>query len=115
MKIQWTLPLRLVNALNSREHWRTENKRAGEQRGLACAQTRSRIPKKFSHPYRVTITRTGPKALDDDGLAASAKHVRDGISDALSVNDGDTKKIRFKYRQELCSDWTVRVVIEEVR
>ena len=29
--------------------------------------------------------------MDDDGLTASAKHVRDGVADWLGIDDGDQR------------------------
>jgi hypothetical protein len=42
-------------------------------------------------PITITITRRGGRRMDDDGLTASAKHVRDGISDWLGIDDGDPR------------------------
>lgn len=39
-------------------------------------------------PCVVTLTRISPGTMDTDGLAASQKGIRDGIADALGVNDG---------------------------
>lgn len=51
-------------------------------------------------PVLVTMTRVGgAKRMDDDGLATSLKFVRDRIAAALSVDDGDTRKVRFRCRQ----------------
>ena len=49
-------------------------------------------------PLVITITRVGPRELDTDNLAASAKHVRDGISDWLGVNDR-SKLLKWEYSQ----------------
>ncbi len=63
-------------------------------------------------PYAVKITRLAPRFLDsDDNLNISAKHIRDGIADALGVNDGDKTKINFSYEQEKSELYGVRVEI----
>ena len=50
-------------------------------------------------PLTITITRVAPAELDTDNLAASAKHVRDGVSDWLGINDKD-KRLQWRYEQE---------------
>ena len=50
-------------------------------------------------PLVITITRVGPRELDTDNLAASAKHIRDGIADWLGINDR-LKLLRWEYAQE---------------
>lgn len=50
-------------------------------------------------PLTITITRVGPRELDGDNLQGSCKHVRDGVSDWLGVNDRD-KRLRWEYAQE---------------
>lgn len=52
-------------------------------------------------PYTVTLTRVGAGTMDDDGLAAALKSVRDQIADELDVNDG-SDRIRFVYQQRKC-------------
>lgn len=65
-------------------------------------------------PFRVTITRVGRRMLlDDDNLATSAKHVRDGIAQALGVDDGDTSKVTWRYGQRLGRQYRVQVEMEE--
>lgn len=39
----------------------------------------------------VRITREAPKPLDDDNLAGACKSLRDGIADALGVDDRDPR------------------------
>jgi hypothetical protein len=46
----------------------------------------------------VTITRVSPRLLDDDNLRGALKAVRDGIADALGVDDRD-ERVRWRYRQ----------------
>jgi hypothetical protein len=49
-------------------------------------------------PCTIKITRIAPRALDDDNLAGSQKHVRDGIADWLGVNDRDPR-VKYEYAQ----------------
>lgn len=46
----------------------------------------------------VTLTRVGPRRLDDDNLAGSLKGVRDAIAAALGVDDRDPK-VQWVYGQ----------------
>ena len=39
------------------------------------------------------LTRIGPRRLDSDNLAAALKHVRDGVADALGMDDGDPRLV----------------------
>jgi hypothetical protein len=60
--------------------------------------------------WDVTITRIAPRELDSDNLASCAKGIRDGVADALRVDDGD-ERIRWTYKQERGKP-AVRVDIE---
>jgi hypothetical protein len=103
--IEVEVPVRLVSLLNTREHWAQRAKRASMQRGLARNYA---VQKLKASPLwdqvangcalTVTIIRIAPRELDDDNLAGSAKHVRDGIADALGIDDGD-KRIQWRYEQ----------------
>lgn len=97
--IELTLPVRLVSLLNARENWRAKAARAKAQRSTArnaMFQIRDAVPNAFS--LRVTITRIAPRELDDDNLAGSGKHVRDGIADALGIDDRDPR-VKWLYAQ----------------
>lgn len=97
----WEAPLRLVNALNAREHWGVRVKRAREQRQVAALLTGQALrDTPVSGPYRILIVRVAVRAFDSDGAWASAKHVRDGIADALSVSDGDETAAEWVVCQE---------------
>lgn len=101
-----TLPLRLVSALNVREHWRTRARRAKLHRNACIA-----IPK-LRTPATVLMTRLGPRTLDDDNLQGACKHVRDGIADRLGVDDGDGS-VSWLYAQERSKEYGVRIHITE--
>ena len=62
-------------------------------------------------PCRITLVRMGPQALDTDNLSISAKHVRDGIADALQLDDADPR-LTWEYAQERRKTYGVRVEIE---
>ena len=113
-------------------------KEAREQRGLTLVMVKQAIPESWrgrhlmtvtkkgkptfrlvsdsNHRCVVTITRIAPRALDDDNLAASAKHVRDGIADAMGLDDRDPR-VRWRYAQR--SDgrgvYGVEIRIDEIQ
>ena len=100
MNITAKVPVRLVNALNQREHWAVRSKRAKVQRSAAMSAMLMAIPGWMldgdlaaagNPPITITITRRGGRRMDDDGLTASAKHVRDGVADWLGIDDGDQR------------------------
>ena len=112
MQISIYLPLRLVSEANSRDHWAKKARRAKTARGdtraaliplLAARDTPDR--------YRCTITRIGKRRLDTDNLARAAKAVRDGVADAVGIDDGDDR-ITWVYGQEIGKTYGVRVEIE---
>jgi crossover junction endodeoxyribonuclease RusA len=96
------LPLRLVNETNAREHWAARSSRAKAQRGITSLRLSAELRANPWRPpgdrWRISITRLGPRRLDDDNLAASAKHVRDGVADALGIDDGD-ERLAWEYHQ----------------
>jgi hypothetical protein len=108
MKIEAKVPVKLVNALNQREHWAPKAKRAKDQRRAARNALSDQMPVwvvatslaiRKDPPITITITRRGGRSMDDDGLTASAKHVRDGIADWLGIDDGD-QRLTWVVRQD---------------
>lgn len=103
--VEFEVPVRLVSLLNAREHHMAKARRAKKQReaarmcALSCTLFGDIAPAiAGGHPLRVTITRIAPRQLDDDNLAGSAKHVRDGIADALGIDDRDMR-VQWMYGQ----------------
>lgn len=98
--------LRLVNPLNVRQHWCDVWKRGQKEKTLTLAAFYSGMPYRDLSVLQgckrwvVRITRRGPVIMDDDGNTASAKYIRDGVAHVLNVDDGNTKRIRFKYADE---------------
>lgn len=84
--------LKLVSLANQREHWRTRAKRAKGHRSVTLLLTRAALRHEvIRFPLSVVITRIAPRALDDDNLAGAAKSVRDGVADALGIDDRDPR------------------------
>lgn len=105
-----SLPIRTINTANRREHWAARAKRAKSHRHAAFYAVRQSSPTKRTR-YTVTLTRIGKRRMDDDGLAISFKAVRDGIADALGIDDG-SERIAWRYAQEIGKQYGVRIVIE---
>lgn len=49
-------------------------------------------------PLLVTITRIGPRKLDDDNLASACKYARDQIASAVGIDDG-SEQYTWLYKQ----------------
>jgi crossover junction endodeoxyribonuclease RusA len=107
--INISLPIRTVSEANSREHWAKKAKRAAQQRAIVFASLRNMRAEEIPPPIVVKLTRVGRRFLDDDNLARSFKAVRDGIADAIGVDDGDSR-IRWHYAQRK-GDYSIDVVI----
>lgn len=128
--MEWTLPLRLPSA-NVREHPHARARRVREQRMAARVTTVAKAGPAWGRlvldlnlkairiephpdtvwPLTVTVTRIGPRTLDTDNLAFSAKAVRDGIADAFGIDDGDERAVQWAYAQER-GEHAVRVRIQ---
>lgn len=107
------LPVKTVSETNMWEHWGARYRRAKSQRTLARAATRDALETagKMAPPYVVHMTRVASRKLDSDNLQASAKHIRDGIAEAIGVDDGRDDLVRWEYAQETGKEVGVRVVV----
>lgn len=111
--IEW--PMRLKNPLNgSREHWAVKAKRAKAERNATTLMLKAHDSGTFvsgvTHALGggaslwrlngrlavrlVRIYAGRSQAMDDDGLAAAFKHVRDAVAAYFGVDDADPR-IRF--------------------
>lgn len=102
------LPLRLrsPNGGNPGNRWAAiaQSREKKEHRqvahmALAAALARRGLRGTDFVPAVVTITRVSFGRLDSDNLAFSAKALRDGVADALGIDDGDVARVRFRYLQ----------------
>jgi hypothetical protein len=80
---------------------------------LLVRAARPAIPE--SGAVAITLTRIAPRVLDTDNLASGLKAVRDGVADALGVNDGSSR-LTWRYAQERGKprEYAVRVEIQAV-
>lgn len=95
---------RLRSAANLREHWATKAKRVAEQRALGAMKVRAATDAgdragMLAAGLVVTLTRIAPRPLDDDNLASAFKAVRDGVADAIGIDDRDPR-VAWRYAQE---------------
>ena len=109
--------MRLVSELNAREHWSSRSRRAKSQREsttMILMTSVFRNTTRVRFPLQVTIVRVAPRKLDTDNLAASAKHVRDGIADWLGINDA-TESVTWQVdqRRGLSGEYSVEIWIKE--
>lgn len=78
--------LRLPSLLNVRWHrWKVGAVKREQRTAARRALEGIVIP---PAPLVVTMTRHGPKKLDDDNLQGACKAIRDGIADSIGVDDG---------------------------
>jgi len=111
------LPLRTWSEPNVRVHWAKRARRVREQRSDARTLVRAALSHEAWKSLRsgearivVTLTRIGPRTLDSDNLAASLKAVRDGIADAIALDDGDPR-FDWRYAQKKGKPYAVTVEI----
>ena len=96
--VRFHIPIRLPSLANERLHWRRMSFLKKQQRGATlCCMVGLRLP---PLPLVVTITRIGPRKLDDDNLAASCKYVRDQIAAVVGEDDG-SPQYTWRYAQRV--------------
>jgi hypothetical protein len=111
------IPARLVNALNAREFWTVDAKRARMQREAVCAA----VLETLGRTYRLRVGPAVPKTVhfhafgtrywDGDGLQSALKHVRDGLIDAgILDDDGPQSGHVFEYEQTIATRKAARGV-----
>lgn len=106
------VPVKLISEANAHTHWRERQRRAKFQREAARLTLGANISGP-PPPYVITITRIGPRTLDSDNLAGSAKHVRDGVADWLGIDDGSPLlDWRYSQRREGQGVYAAEVVIQ---
>ena len=110
MPYTFTLPIRTVNPLNTREHWAKRAKRSKSERESAYWLTPEPYLVTSQRPVIVFLERVGKRKMDDDGLSASFKAIRDGIASKLGIDDG-SEDIRFVYSQRVYKRYYVEVTI----
>jgi hypothetical protein len=100
--------LRLVNVANARENWRVRTSRVAREHAAVSSALRG-VALPAGPRWRVTITREGPRALDDDGLTIACKGVRDAVAAALGCDDGPTGPVVWQVAQARATGYAVTV------
>ncbi len=96
--MKFIVPIRLPSLANVRLHWRRLDRLKQEQRWwTTLSVTRAEIP---PLPVVVTITRVGPRKLDDDNLCSACKYIRDAIAQVIGTDDG-SPLYTWQYRQQI--------------
>jgi len=103
--------LQLRSEANLREHYHARNARVSEQRTAVHNALMSLKPEMPRLPCSVRITRISPRALDDDNVVRSAKHVRDEFAEWIGVDDRHTQLVRYTTEQRK-GDAAVEIVAE---
>ena len=103
--------MRIKSGLNEREHWGARKKRIDQEKKTIWAAMRHHPFHGLVPPFLVTLTRIGPRRMDDDNVAGGFKSVRDQIAKDLRVDDGDTDLIGFVCTQQR-GPYGVRITIE---
>ncbi|MGC9261535.1 MAG: hypothetical protein ACP5I8_15845 [Phycisphaerae bacterium] len=98
---------------NVRLHWAPKSVRVAAERMEICAQFNLYRP--IQTPCRITLTRYGPRELDDDNLRSSFKAVRDALADWLGVNDR-SKQLQWDYQQEKTKlgEYRIKILVEAI-
>jgi len=109
--------LHLRSGDNARNSWKAKASKVRRERALTSWVLGPRHPVAF--PVRVTVVRIAPRALDSDGLASSAKAVRDEVARWLGVDDGVAERdgrVEWRVRAERggVREYAVRIEIEEM-
>ena len=90
MKISLSLPHADISP-NSRKHWRAKAVKTKEHRARAKLVTQAGILDsvlmELPSTYSLAFFLPDKRKRDDDNLAASCKAYRDGIADALGIDD----------------------------
>jgi hypothetical protein len=110
--VEYEVPLRTASETNIREHWTARHKRRKAQRKLAFVLThRAMFKQEVTYPLTVTMVRVGKRLMNDDNLQSSFKAIRDGIADALQIDDAD-ERILWEYCQGTGRLYTTIIKIE---
>lgn len=119
--VECWLPVTVRNEANQRDRWgatkRAKAHRTAARLTVFAPLRRASRPTPFLvlHPHGLVVLLTRVysgrgRPMDDDGVARALKAVRDGVADALGVNDG-SDCVTWVVAQERGSETGVRVQI----
>jgi hypothetical protein len=108
------LPLRVFSEMNARTHWSVRHRRLSAHRALVRMRLAAERAWPPSFPVEVTLTRIAPSELDGDNLQSGCKGLRDGIADALGVDDRHPGIAwRYAQRRGAPRQYGVEIVVRE--
>jgi hypothetical protein len=111
------LPLRVLNYKNEVEHWTEKARRTKNERRITGDSVRAALNQwdswdETTEAVTIHLTRVSPRKLDSDNLQRALSAVRDGVADALGINDG-SDRLTWTYEQEQQHAYGVRIEIRE--
>lgn len=106
------IPVKTKSEQNLRECWQAKARRTHMQRGQArlfCGLFGAWWKRFGVTPCTIQLTRGSPsEGLDSDNIRAALKHVRDGVADAMGIDDRDPR-VTWTYLQQRTKQFLVRV------
>ncbi len=109
------IPIKTISESNAREHYYVKARRVKRQRDAAYMCVRSKMVDWRSEApcETVRIVRIAPRPLDTDNLQGALKAIRDGVSDALGIDDAPGL-LEWEYGQQKGNpkEYAVRVVLK---
>lgn len=116
--LEVTIGIRTVSETNQREFWAARHRRRASQRlTVKLVMLGALRTEGIKAPCHVTLTRVAPsKGLDFDNLVSSQKAIRDGVADALGLDDADPR-VTWEYAQRrgLRKEFAVVIHVRELR
>lgn len=110
------IPIKTTNPLNgSQANWRGKAGRRKRERAATrlALLADARSLEGIGRCTRATFTRIAPSSgLDDDGLRASFKSVRDEVAAFLGVSDAPSGGVSWEYAQERGARGAYAVVVQ---
>lgn len=92
------VPLTIESTANLREHWAEKAERAKKHRRALHLVVRAMLARtpdwqglSAGRCAVVRLVRVAPAELDSDNLASALKGCRDGVADAMGINDRDPR------------------------
>jgi hypothetical protein len=113
---RFELPIRVNAETNARTCWRKRARTSREQRQVAKMATSSNmwsawVISEEGFDVCVRFTRHGKRTLDDDNLPTAFKHIRDGVADAIGIDDGSAR-YTWEYAQVKSKEYKIEIEIE---
>lgn len=112
-RLTFVVPLAVVSAANTREHWAAKHRRVRAERVAVRCELQNVPATPYFDRVTVTLTRLGGRTWDDDNNVSGLKATRDEVANWLHYDDG-SDRMTFVYRQEPGGPRGVRIEIESV-